>query len=95
MAKKELKKILLKTVPNGYSLTVEGTECMYFNETDMLAGFLTHVGLCETANMDRGTILSTLFSAMLGEAYANRRKHPETARRTAHEPVQHHHRAYG
>ena len=70
MAKKELKKILLKTVPNGYSLTVEGTECMYFNETDMLAGFLTHVGLCETANMDRGTILSTLFSAMLGEAYA-------------------------
>lgn len=70
MAKKELKKILLKNVPNGYSLTVEGTECMYFNETDMLAGFLTHVGLCETANMDRGTILSTLFSAMLGEAYA-------------------------
>lgn len=70
MAKKELKKIMLKTVPNGYSLTVEGTECMYFNETDMVAGFLTHVGLCETANMDRGTILSTLFSAMLGEAYA-------------------------
>ena len=71
MAKKELKKILLKTVPNGYSLTVEGTECMYFNETDMVAGFLTHVGLCETANMDRGTILSALFSAMMGEAYAD------------------------
>lgn len=71
MAKKELKKILLKNVPNGYLLTVEGTECMYFNETDMLAGFLTHVGLCETANMDRGTILSVLFSAMMGEAYAD------------------------
>lgn len=71
MAKKELKKILLKTVPNGYALSVDGTECMYFNEVDMLAGFLTHVGLCETANMDRGTILSALFSAMMGEAYAD------------------------
>lgn len=70
MAKKELKQIMLKTVPNGYSLTVDGTECMYFNEVDMLAGFLAHIGLCETANMERGTILSTLFSAMLGEAYA-------------------------
>ena len=71
MAKKELKQIMLKTVPNGYALTVEGTECMYFNEVDMLAGFLAHVGLCESANMDRGTILSVLFSAMMGEAYAN------------------------
>ena len=70
MAKKELKQIMLKTVPNGYALSVDGTECMYFNEVDMLAGFLAHVGLCESANMDRGTILSTLFSAMLGEAYA-------------------------
>ena len=71
MAKKELKKIMLKTVPNGYALSVDGTECMYFNEVDMLAGFLAHVGLCESANMDRGTILSVLFSAMMGEAYAD------------------------
>ena len=62
MAKKELKQIMLKTVPNGYSLSVDGTECMYFNEVDMLAGFLTHVGLCESANMDRG---------MMGGAYAD------------------------
>lgn len=71
MAKKELKQIMLKTVPNGYALSVDGTECMYFNEVDMLAGFLAHVGLCESANMDRGTILSALFSAMMGEAYAD------------------------
>ena len=71
MAKKELKQIMLKTVPNGYALSVDGTECMYFNEVDMLAGFLAHVGLCESANMDRGTILSVLFSAMMGEAYAD------------------------
>lgn len=71
MAKKELKQIMLKTVPNGYALSVDGTECMYFNEVDMLAGLLTHVGLCESANMDRGTILSVLFSAMMGEAYAD------------------------
>ena len=31
MAKKELKQIMLKTVPNGYALSVDGTECMYFN----------------------------------------------------------------
>ena len=71
MAKKELKQIMLKTVPNGYALSVDGTECMYFNEVDMLAGFLAHVGLCESANMDKGTILSVLFSAMMGEAYAD------------------------
>ena len=71
MAKKELKQIMLKTVPNGYALSVDGTECMYFNEVDMLAGFLAHVGLCESGNMDRGTILSALFSAMMGEAYAD------------------------
>lgn len=66
---KNLKKIELRTVPNGYTLTVEGTECMYFNEIDLMAGFLAHVGLGETSYMDKGTILSTLFSAMMGSAY--------------------------
>lgn len=69
--KKDLTNISLRTVPNGYTLTVGGTECMYFNETELLAGFMAHVGLGETANMEKGTILSTLFSAMMGEAYSN------------------------
>lgn len=68
--KKDLTNINLKTVPNGYALTVGDTECMYYNETDLLAGFMAHVGLGETANMEKGTILSTLFSAMMGQAYA-------------------------
>lgn len=69
--KKDLTNIVLRTVPNGYTLTVGDTECMYYNETDLLAGFMAHVGLGETANMEKGTILSTLFSAMMGEAYSN------------------------
>lgn len=71
MAKKELTKIILQTVPNGYTLTVGDTECMYFNEMDLLAGFMAHVGLGETANMEKGTILSMLFSAMMGDVYTD------------------------
>ena len=71
MAKKELTKIILQTVPNGYTLTVGDTECMYFNELDLLAGFMAHVGLGETANMEKGTILSMLFSAMMGDVYTD------------------------
>lgn len=71
MAKKEKLTLSLQTVPNGYVLKVEDQEFMYFNEVDMLAGFLTHVGMCDTTSMERGTILSSLFSAMMGDAYAD------------------------
>lgn len=71
MKEKNLTKISLQTLPNGYSLTVNGTDCMYFNETDLLAGFLAHVGLQESNNLEKGTILSMLFSSMMGHEYAN------------------------
>jgi len=71
MAKKNLQKIKVSTLPNGYALTVEDQEYMYFNEIDLLAGFMGHVGMREVDYADRGTILSSLMSAMLGETFTN------------------------
>ena len=71
MKERNLMKISLRTVSNGYTLTVDESEFMYFNEVDLLAGFMAHVGLSETGYMDKGTILNTLFSAMMGSAYAD------------------------
>ena len=71
MAKKEKLTLSLQTVPNGYVLKVEDQEFMYFNEVDLLAGFLSHVGMGETSPMEKGTILSSLFTAMMGNAYAD------------------------
>lgn len=71
MAKKEKTMISLQTVTNGYTLNVDGNEFMYYTEIDLLAGFLAHVGIGETTPMEKGTILSSLFSSMLGGAYAD------------------------
>ena len=71
MAKKILKKISLSTLPNGYALTVEGNEYMYFNDFDLTAGFLGHVAMGEVDFADRGTILSALMSAMLGDTFTS------------------------
>jgi chromosome segregation ATPase len=71
MAKKNLVKINLCTLPNGYALTVDGQEYMYFNEIDLLAGFMGHVGMREVDYADRGTILSSLMSAMLGDTFTD------------------------
>lgn len=57
--------------PKSYELNVGGGEFLYYNKVDLLAGFLAHVGMSETNPMDKGTILSGLFSAMLGDAYAD------------------------
>lgn len=69
MTKKNLPKIKVSTLPNGYALTVEDQEYMYFNEIDLLAGFMGHVGMREVDYADRGTILSSLMSAMLGDTF--------------------------
>ena len=45
MGKKKTHKILLVTVPNGYSLEVDGTGYMYFTLPELVEGFFTHIGL--------------------------------------------------
>ena len=72
MAKeKHFMKIEVHTLPNGYSLDVDGTGYMYYNEIDLIAGFMARVGLSETNYMDRGSIMSALMSAMIGDAYSD------------------------
>lgn len=43
--KNPFKKITIETLPNGYALTVDVDNYMYYNEVDLLTGFFTHVGL--------------------------------------------------
>ena len=69
MSKKSIKKIKVNTLPNGYSLTIDNNEFMYFSEIDLLAGFLSHVGSGKTDDMEKGDILNTLFNVMLGDKY--------------------------
>lgn len=68
--KKEKKqKISVSTLPNGYALKVDGQEYMYFNQMDLLAGFMVHVGLQEADYMENGSILTMLFQTMIGREW--------------------------
>lgn len=66
---KDLLKISVQTLPNGYSLSVNKEEYMYFNVIELVAGFLAHVGLCDTKEMERGDIITMLFQTMVGKAW--------------------------
>ena len=68
--KKVLKQITVHTLPNGYALNFDGNEFMYFNEVDLLAGFLARVGSGQTKEMEKGDILNALLDIMLGQKYA-------------------------
>lgn len=69
MAKSDLQKISVKTLPNGYELKANGHDYMYFNPMDLLAGFMVHVGLQETDFMEKGNILTMLFQTMIGQEW--------------------------
>ena len=69
MAKKVFKKIVVMTHPNGYSLNIEGEEFMYYNELDLLLGFLSRVGTGNTNDMEKGDLINALFNMMLGQKY--------------------------
>ena len=53
---KEFIQINVKTLPNGYALTVGECSYMYYNENDLLDGFMYHVGLGENGYTDREAI---------------------------------------
>lgn len=71
MKTKDSMQINLQTHPNGYGLTVNGEKFMYLNLVDLMAGFMAHVGLGFETQMEKGTILSSLMAAMLGDAYTD------------------------
>lgn len=56
MAKKQLTKVSVQTLPNGYSLDVDGKGYMYFTLQELLEGIFVHVGLHKLDWLDRDTI---------------------------------------
>lgn len=70
--KNKLRKITLQTLPNGYSLNVEGLHpggFLYYNEMELLAGFITHVGLHEANPMESTKMLRIMFQTIIGQEY--------------------------
>lgn len=68
--KTKKEKLDVHDVPNGWTMNVNGHEFMYFSKPDLVAGFLARFGAGLTEDMERGSILNSLFNIMLGERYA-------------------------
>lgn len=64
--KKKLPHISVHTLPNGYSLSIEGHrhEYMYFSPEKLLEGIMVHVGLKMTEELSTETIKSFIDSAI-------------------------------
>jgi hypothetical protein len=64
--KKKLPRISVQTLPNGYSLAIEGHkhEYMYFSPEKLLEGVMVHVGLKMTEELSTETIKSFIDSAL-------------------------------
>ena len=64
--KKKLPHISVQTLPNGYSLSIEGHkhEYMYFSPEKLLEGVMVHVGLKMTEELSTDNIKSFIDSAL-------------------------------
>ena len=62
---KEFRQINVKTLPNGYALTIGEHNYMYHNEKDLLEGFMYHVGLNENGYIDMETIEEFLTASIV------------------------------
>ena len=64
--KKKLPQIEIRTLANGYSLSIEGhkQEYMYFTPDKLLEGFMVHVGLKMTEQLSPDAIKSFIDSAL-------------------------------
>ena len=64
--KKKLPRISVSTLPNGYSLSIEGHrhEYMYFSPEKLLEGVMVHVGLKMTEELNTDTIKNFIDSAI-------------------------------
>lgn len=63
MAKKNLINIHVETLPNGYSLTVDGQRYMYFNVDELIAAFFIHIAVGKTDYLDREMVNAILLAA--------------------------------
>lgn len=64
--KKKLPRIEVRTVPNGYMLTIEGHKqpYMYFSPEKLMEGVMVHIGLKMTDQLSAETITSFIDSAL-------------------------------
>lgn len=66
--KKKLPRIEVRTLTNGYSLEFEGMQTagghMYFSVDQLLQGFMIHIGLKMTAQLDPSTMADFIETAM-------------------------------
>ena len=64
--KKKLPPISVRSLPNGYSLSIDGHrhEYMYFSPEKLLEGVMVHVGLKMTEELSTDTIKSFIDSAI-------------------------------
>ena len=60
VSKPKLLRITLTTVPNGYSLDVDGVGYMYYNTTSLIEGIIYHIGLHQKKWADDETIKALL-----------------------------------
>lgn len=60
VSKPKLLRIRLTTVPNGYSLDVDGVGYMYYNTTSLIEGIIYHIGLHQPKFADEETIKALL-----------------------------------
>ena len=65
---KELLNIKIQPLPNGYALTVDSNEYMYFSLEKLLDGFMYHVGLGELGFVNMDDIKTFLDAAVVYRA---------------------------
>lgn len=61
--KKELTKIAVETVANGYVLKVDNQEYLFFNALELLEGMFVHVGLNKKDYLDKKVIKDLMTAA--------------------------------
>ena len=85
--KKKLPQIEIRTLANGYSLSIEGhkQEYMYFTPDKLLEGFMVHVGLKMTEQLSPDAIKSFIDSALeWNNLKASHKELQKAKRETAH-----------
>ena len=65
---KKLLNVRILTHPNGYGLTVDKNEYLYYNLEELLEGFMYHIGLEELQSIDNETIKEFIAAAVVWRA---------------------------
>ena len=58
---KSLLNIKLRTIPNGYILDVEKKSYMYYNLSELLDGFIYHIGLEELDEVEKAKLFAEYY----------------------------------